>query len=108
MSEYRVIKILAGKASLDGVATVTCESLPPVRVAIVAHGGEFHGVPLVQVIPSEEWEGEFNVKQLDLAQIDIKCRGMASLELAEERSQRWADARVGEILAATSAELEVQ
>lgn len=104
----RVLKVVTGRVSLDGVSTVTCESLPPVRVAIVEQNGDFHGIPLAQTVPSEEWEGETVTRQVDPTRVRLKVRGVATLELAVERSQQWADARVCEILSESFAGLEVQ
>lgn len=104
----KLIKIVRGRACLDGVRTVTCPSLPPVAVAIVRDGAVYHGIPLVQAIPSEEWEDEFEVRQIDVERVHVDKPGVATLEEAEKRSQAWANARVLELLEASVAGLEVQ
>lgn len=104
----KLIKVVRGRACLDGVRTVTCPSLPPVAVAIVRDGAVYHGIPLVQAVPSEEWEDEFDVRQIDAERVRVDQPGVTTLEEAEKRSQEWANKRVLEILEASVAGLEVQ
>ena len=104
----KLIKTIYGRVSLDGVKTVTCPALPPVAVAIVRQGDVYHGIPIVQAVPSEEWEDEFDVQQIDVERVHVNRGGVATVTEAEYRSQKWADARVLEILEASVTGLEVQ
>ena len=109
MSEQnKVIAVVSGRASLDGVDMVESRSLPVVRVAVVQIGKEFHGIQIVQTVASEEWEDEYEVAVVDPAVATVSNKGLPTVDAAFTASRRWADQRVAQLLSEQFSGLEVQ
>ncbi len=106
--QNKVIAVISGRASLDGVETVESRALPVVRVAVVQIGAEFHGIQLVQTVESDEWEDEHDVVVVDPAVARTSNKGLPTAEAAFAASRRWADQRVNQLLSEQFAGLEVQ